>query len=123
MELEPGAYKIRIKNGMFDRTAYLRIFVKGGKKYYLIDHGGAQELSKEDLYLDEVQIVKKQLWPVAAKNVKVKVVFEDDDGDELGLVARDAYALERIFQRFPSIGKALGLKLDRRDSGKHKRSS
>ena len=118
MKLEPGAYKIRIENGMFDRVGYLRIFVRGGKKYYHIDHGPAQELGKDDFYLDQVQVLKKLLRPVKADKVKVTINFEDEDGDELELVARDANALERIFTKFPGVVKALGLELERPGNGK-----
>lgn len=91
-------------------ASYLRVFMKNGKKHFFIDHGLAQEIDEHSgLYFENVRLVNERIKSVEAKSVKVKVSFEDQDGDEIELVARDISVLNRIFKRFPSVAKEFGL--------------
>lgn len=109
MNLLPGVYKIKVRDGAFGRFGYLRIFTKNKKKHFYIDHGLAEEITDQSYHLDDLEIVNQRVKPLEIKSVNVSVKFIDQDGDQITLEAKNIHSLNRIFKRFPSVASAFGL--------------
>ena len=92
MKLEPGFYKIKLKNGAFGTCHYLRIFYKNGEHFYQLDHG-----------------IPERSKPITVNNIKTTVAFKDEDGDSFEFTARNLQSLKRIFSEFPRVAKQFGI--------------
>lgn len=111
MKLEPGFYKIKLKNGAFGTFHYLRVFYKNGEHFYQLDHGIPETVKGklDDTVLDNSRIVKKISKPITVNNIKTTVAFEDEDGDSFEFTARNLQSLKRIFSEFPRVAKQFGI--------------
>ena len=113
MKVDPGYYKVEIKDGFFrTRYHYLRVYYgKDKKKYLQLDHG-IPELAEntEERFIENYIIVKKITKPIEINKLHVNVKWTDEDGHEFEMGARNSYALDRIFELFPRLKKVFFVK-------------
>lgn len=108
MRIEPGYYKVEIKEGYFrSRYHYLRVFVKNQKKYLQLDHGIPEPAeNSEENFIQSYVLVKRITKPIEVINPRVTVRWRDEDGHEFEMAARNSHLLDRIFELFPRLKKA-----------------
>ncbi|MEO9801979.1 MAG: hypothetical protein ABJF04_01970 [Reichenbachiella sp.] len=110
MTLEPGYYKLKRGSSIMATYHFLRVYLKDGKKYYLLDHMTEQSVRREtagDMHAEGYTIIKKYPPNNGPKynKVKAKIQFEDEEGCQFEMVARSGVVLEYIFKLFPRLKK------------------
>lgn len=114
MRLQPGYYEAK-KGERFDTTYHLvRVWIEGKKKYVQIDHSTPEELDedKERWMVQDYVIIQQfdSLNPMVVQAPDVVVSFGVEGGGPHHLKVRNMFQLNRIFELFPRLRKALELK-------------
>ena len=115
MSLEPGFYKIRMKDGLLQSAHYLHIFKDKGAKFFRIDHGIPCPWKQAEDALEGVEVVKRYVDHNGPKIQRARIVVEaqDEDGDEMRFPASDVFVLRDIFKFLPPVARALKANLKR----------
>ena len=115
MSLEPGFYKIRMKDGLLQSAHYLHIFKDKGAKFFQIDHGVPCPWKQAEDALEGVEVVKRYVDHNGPKIQRARIVVEaqDEDGDEMRFPASDVFVLRDIFKFLPPVARALKANLKR----------
>lgn len=107
MKIEPGIYKVK-ERGHFGKHHLLIVkLYNNGKRFYQIDGGVILELEDEVL-LEQFKSLKPIRQPICAKQVKLTLEWEDNDGDEFEVNMRDIQLLRRLFEEYPELARAFG---------------
>ena len=114
MNLDTGYYKIKIRSRRASNSFhYLRVFMKGKKKYVQIDDGIPQEANKEvSILLESYSLVKRirRHNPIQVNNSVMTVSWNDEDGDPFELKMRNIQTFKKALDLFPRLKKALTFK-------------
>ena len=115
MKIQPGYYKIKLRNrSLDDQYHYLRVFNRGNTRYIQLSNGIPQEaINCEEVLLDSYELVKQitHHHPIEVRNAIMTISWQDEDGDLFELKIRNIHALKRVFELFPRLAKALHVEM------------
>ena len=115
MKIQPGYYKIKLRNrSLDDQYHYLRVFNRGNTRYIQLSNGIPQEaINCEEVLLDSYELVKQitHYHPIEVRNAIMTISWQDEDGDLFELKIRNIHALKRVFELFPRLAKALHVEM------------
>ncbi|NQW27201.1 MAG: hypothetical protein HQ474_04760 [Flammeovirgaceae bacterium] len=111
MKIESGYYKIKLKGrSLDDQYHYLRVFYKNKIKYLQMSHGIPQEAENyEEGLLNSYELIKRITHhrPIEVRHATITLSWKDEDGDPFQLKVRNIHALQRVFELFPRLAKAV----------------
>jgi hypothetical protein len=114
MTLETGYYKIKNRSRRASHSFhYLRVFVKGNKKWVQIDDEEPVDATDDtQILLEPYTIVKKITHhnPVEVNNAVMTVSWNDEDEDPFEMKMRNIQVFKKALNLFPRLKKALSFK-------------